>query len=203
MTVEWPYFGQPLTDLDDVLRRMHERVMKYTSYCGIPTLKNPTDAWIYEELIWKLEPDVIVEIGSYKGGHLLKMAHFCDVMDHGEVIGIDLDPITTPRAVAHPRITVLQGDATDLSPTVHELVDGRPAFVIDDSGHSEWNTLSVLRHYCDLVPSGGYFVIEDTMGIEAMDAVNIFLAENRDFDPDYTLEDFGVSWNPRGYLRRL
>ena len=79
-TPEWPYFAQPLTDLSDVLRRMHTRVAKQSTYCGIPTWKNPTDAWVYEELIWRLRPEVIVEIGNYKGGHLLKMAHFCDMI---------------------------------------------------------------------------------------------------------------------------
>ena len=41
------------------------------------------------------------------------------------------------------------------------------------------------------------------MGIEAMSAVDLFLAENHDFEPDYSMEEFGVSWNPKGYLRRL
>lgn len=202
-TEQWPYFAQPLTNLSDVLGRMFTRVMRETTYCGIPTLKNPTDAWVYEELMWKLWPDVVVEVGSYKGGHLLKMAHYCDMMEHGEVIGIDLDPITTKAVLAHPRITVLEGDATDLSPRVHELVAGRPTLVIEDSGHSDWNTISVLRHYCDLVHPGGYIVVEDTIGIEAMNAVDIFLAENHGFQPDYSMEEFGVSWNPKGYLRRI
>ena len=202
-TPEWPYFAQPLTSLSDVLRRMHARVMTQTTYCGIPTLKNPTDAWIYEELIWKLRPDVIVEIGSYKGGHLLKLAHICDMIGHGEVVGVDLDQITSERVTGHPRITLFVGDAVDHVAAIHDLVAGRPAFVIEDSDHFEYNTLAMLRNYSDLVHPGGYFVVEDTMGIEAMSAVHLFLAENGDFVVDTAMEEFGVSWNPNGYLRRL
>lgn len=181
---------------------MFMRVMTQTTYCGIPTLKNPTDAWVYEELIWEQRPDVIVEIGSYKGGHLLKMAHQCDMMHKGHVIGIDLDPVTAEAVVEHPGITLLTGDATELAPLVHSFVGGRSALVIEDSGHSEWNTLSVLRSYSGLVQSGGYMIVEDTIGIEAMSGVQLFLAENDEFESDYSLEEFGVSWNPNGFLRR-
>lgn len=199
----WPYFGEPLTELTDVLVRMHARVMKETTYCGIETWKNPTDAWVYEEIIWKQRPEVIIEIGTWHGGHLLKLAHQCDLMDHGEVIGIDFLRAPDQAVLAHPRITFIHGEATASAPQVHKLVGKRAAFVIEDSGHSVWNTLAVLRNYWKLIPKGGYFVVEDTMGAEAMEAVEIFLAENANFEADRHLEEFGVSWNPMGYLRRI
>jgi cephalosporin hydroxylase len=201
-TEEWPYFAQPLTDIGSVLRRMHARVSVETTYCGIPTMKNPTDAWIYEELIWKLQPDVIVEVGNYKGGHLLKMAHQCDLIGVGEVIGIDIESVTAPEVVAHQRITLVTGEASASFPAVRQLVAGRNCLVIDDSDHGYTNTLAVLRKYSELVKPDGYMVIEDTIGIEAQQAVQEFLAENRQFKVDLELEGFGVSWNPNGYLRR-
>ncbi len=200
---EWPYFAQPLTDVGSVLRRMHARVSVETTYCGIPTMKNPTDAWMYEELIWKLLPDVIVEIGNYKGGHLLKMAHQCDLLGRGEVIGVDIEQMIVPDVLDHPRITLVTGEATSSFPAVRQIVAGRSAFVIDDSDHGYPNTLSVLRKYSQLVHPGGYMVIEDTIGIEAQQAVQEFLAANKkDFEVDVEMEEFGVSWNPNGYLRR-
>ncbi len=201
-TPEWPYFAQPLTEIGSVLRRMHARVSTKTTYWGIPTMKNPTDAWIYEELIWKLRPDVIVEVGNYKGGHLLKMAHQCDLIGWGEVIGVDIEPVTAPAVVAHERITLVTGEASLSFPHVRQLVAGRSALVIDDSDHGYPNTLSVLRKYSTLVHPAGYMVVEDTIGIEAQQAVQEFLSENRQFTSDLALEDFGVSWNPNGYLRR-
>ncbi len=199
---EWPYFAQPLTDVGSVLRRMHARVSTQTTYWGIPTMKNPTDAWIYEELIWRLRPDVIVEVGNYKGGHLLKMAHQCDLIGVGEVIGVDIEPVTAPEVVAHERITLVTGEASACYPAVRQLVAGRNCLVIDDSDHGYTNTLAVLRKYSDLVHPGGYMVIEDTIGIQAQEAVQEFVAEHACFVIDLSLEDFGVSWNPNGYLRR-
>lgn len=199
---EWPYFGQPQTETSGILRRMHARILTATTYCGIPTLKNPTDAWIYDEIIWRQRPDVIVEIGNWQGGQLLRMAHFCDTLGHGQIIGVDHAQVTAPAVVDHPRITLLTGDAEVQAPAVHALVAGRSAFVIDDSDHSEHQTLGVLRAYSDLVKPKGYFVVEDTIGIEAMRAVETFLAENRRFEIDLEMEEFGVSWNPNGYLRR-
>ncbi len=181
---------------------MHARVSVETTYCGIPTMKNPTDAWIYEELIWRLRPDVIVEVGNYKGGHLLKMAHQLDMIGSGEIVGIDIEPVIADLVVDHPRITLVTGEASLSFPHVRQIVAGRNALVIDDSDHGYPNTLSVLRKYSELVHPGGYMVIEDTIGIEAQQAVQEFLAENRQFKTDLELEDFGVSWNPNGYLRR-
>jgi cephalosporin hydroxylase len=34
-------------------------------------IKNPLDAWIYQELIYRMKPDAIVEIGSADGGSTL------------------------------------------------------------------------------------------------------------------------------------
>lgn len=202
MTVEWPHFAEPLTNLDDVLYRMHRRTMTATTYCGIDTLKNPTDAWVYEELIWDKRPDVIVEIGTWHGGHLLKLAHQCDMMKHGKVIGVDMTEVPAVAVTDHPRITFLHGEANALAPNVRSLVGNRSAMVIEDSGHSLQNTLSVLRNYSDLVQPGHYFIVEDTMGIEAYQAVEAFLREDGRFEADRELEEFGVSFNPVGYLRR-
>jgi cephalosporin hydroxylase len=41
----------------------------------VPAQKSPTDFWIYQELIHRLQPDVIVEIGNYRGGSTLDV-HF-------------------------------------------------------------------------------------------------------------------------------
>jgi cephalosporin hydroxylase len=200
---EWPYFGQPQTETSGILRRMHARILTDTTYCGIQTLKNPTDAWIYDEIIWRQRPDVIVEIGNWHGGQLLRMAHFCDTLGHGEIVGVDIEPVTTKAVVDHPRIQILTGEATEMFEDVEAFVGGRSAMVIDDSDHGYTNTLSVLNKYSTLVHPGGYMVVEDTIGIEAQRAVEIFLGENkRHWEADVEMEEFGVSWNPNGYLRR-
>jgi cephalosporin hydroxylase len=192
-----------VNDLPGVLEQMQGRIMELTTYCGIPTLKNPLDAWVYEEILWTTRPEVIVEVGSYQGGHLLKLAHFCDVMDHGQVIGVDIDPTWQGAVLAHPRITNLMGDAIEQYPNVAELVAGRTALVIEDSSHTYENTLAVLRVYSTLVQPGHYFICEDGVVPEAARAISDFLTENDGFEPDRDRELFGITWNPSGFLRRI
>ncbi len=39
-----------------------------TKWLGTAILKCPTDLWIYQEIIYELKPDVIVETGTFNGG---------------------------------------------------------------------------------------------------------------------------------------
>ena len=42
-----------------------------TSWLGVPTVKIPLDLWIYQEIIYKLRPDLIIEAGTAWGGSAL------------------------------------------------------------------------------------------------------------------------------------
>ena len=45
----------------DALPIMQARIIDRTTYFGIRTLKNPLDFWVYQELIFAQQPDVVVE----------------------------------------------------------------------------------------------------------------------------------------------
>ena len=64
-------------------RGLHTIVL---SWLGHEMLKCPMDLWIYQELIHRERPDLIVEIGTYKGGSALFLASLCDLVDRGEII---------------------------------------------------------------------------------------------------------------------
>ena len=57
-----------------IIRLIQNRVADHTTYFGIQTLKNPLDFWVYQELIWKVKPDIVVEIGNAFGGSALALA---------------------------------------------------------------------------------------------------------------------------------
>ena len=42
-----------------------------TSWFGFPTLKSPLDLWIYQELVVRTRPEVILETGTFRGGSAL------------------------------------------------------------------------------------------------------------------------------------
>jgi protein-L-isoaspartate O-methyltransferase len=71
----------------------HNQTIAFTrcSWMGVQTLKNPLDAWIYQEILYEGPPDVVIEIGSYSGGSTLYLAHLLDLLGKGQVISIDID----------------------------------------------------------------------------------------------------------------
>jgi cephalosporin hydroxylase len=200
--------------LREVLEIMQERVMNRTSYWGVKTLKNPLDHWVYCELIHETQPDVIIEIGNASGGSTLSLAHICDLLGKGKVIGIDISHAGVPEQVkGHSRITLIEGDACRCFAAAAKLIstDDR-VLVIEDSSHTYENTLSVLRTYSALLKPGDYFIVEDSICHHGLsigptpgpyEAIETFVNEHREFEVDRSRESFLITWNPKGYLRRI
>ena len=201
----------PLSRMLPVLQR---RIMEESTYHGIPTLKNPLDFWIYQEILWQTQPEFIVEIGNFHGGSALALAHACDALGRGRVIGVDTTHEGIHPAVrAHPRITLLTGDACAMFPRVESLI-GRNTntMIIEDSAHTYDNTLRVLETYSSLVGPGHYFIVEDGICHHGLDvgpnpgpyeAAEAFIRANEQFVIDRTREGYCITWNPKGYLKRV
>jgi len=200
--------------LRQVLPIIQQRIIEHTTYFGVTALKNPLDFWIYQELIHRLKPDVIVEIGNYCGGGTLALAHLCDLVGKGRVIGVDLDHSRIPEIVrSHPRISLVTGDAyASFDKVAGGIGAGEQVLVIEDSSHTIENTLNVLRAYSALIKPGGYFIVEDGICHHGLDidpypgpyeAIGAFTAENSAFVIDRSIENFLITWNPKGFLRRI
>lgn len=134
-----------------------------TTYCGVKIWKSPLDLQLYQELIWRLRPRVIVETGTAFGGSALFMAHILDIIGHGDVISIDVKPYDH-RWPNHRRISYLPGrSSTDRA--VAEVIDvyrGEPLMVILDSDHRKHHVLAELDLYAPLVSENSYLIVEDT-----------------------------------------
>lgn len=200
--------------LREVLPVMQERIMTNTTYFGVPALKNPLDFWVYQELITQQQPDVIIEIGNRYGGSTLALAHYLDLLGQGRLIGVDIShELIAERVRQHPRITLLEGDACEVFEQVAGLVNAQErVLIIEDSSHTYENTLAVLRTYSPLLKPGEYFIVEDSIcyhGLEVgpkpgpFEAIETFVAENAAFMIDRSKEDFLITWNPKGFLRRV
>jgi len=196
-----------------VVRLVQNRVAHQTFYFGIPTLKNPLDFWVYQELLWKVRPDVVVEIGNAFGGSTLALAHLLDHIGTGRVIAVDIQHDTFYPAVGtHPRIELITLDATLALPEVRRRIrPGERVMVIEDSDHTYDNTLAVLRAYGPLVTSGSYLIVEDSHchhGLDygpvpgAYEAIADFLRECPEFQSDRECEHFFITFNPTGYLKK-
>ena len=185
-----------------------------TFFLGHLVAKCPLDLWIYQEMIHELRPDLIIECGTGRGGSALYLASLCDVVGRGQVVTIDVDDY--PGKPQHPRIRYIVA-----SSTAHETVENvqrlavgcERVLVILDSNHRKDHVLNELRLYSPFVPQGGYIIVEDTnlnghpvtpqFGPGPMEAVEAFLQEQDDFVIDTTKEKFFLTFNPRGYLKRV
>lgn len=176
------------------------RIMTGTTWMGVPTLKQPMDAWVYQEIIFEQRPDWIVEIGNHAGGSLLYLANLCDMVGHGSVLGVDIDRPEFSPGIDHDRIHLVTGDAIATFPLVSKRVSGT-VLVIEDSAHTYDHTLAVLRTYSQLVTVGSYLICEDGVMKEVADALETFAVEQEELVADESRE-WPVTWNPGGFLKR-
>ncbi len=200
--------------LRTVLPIIQQGIIQHTTYFGIRTFKSPMDAWVYQEILCETKPDVIVEVGNANGGSTLYLAHLCDLLGKGRVIGLDLSHEFVPETVReHPRITLIEGDACANVGEVHRLVSSdERVLVIEDSSHTYDNTLNVLRTYSQLLQPGDFFIVEDSIGRHGLpggrkpgpyEAIETFVGDRPDFEIDRSREHFFITWNPKGYIRRV
>ena len=145
---------------------------KYTytfSWMGRPVIQLPEDMIRMQEVLYRLQPDVIIETGVAHGGSLIFSASLCKAIGKGRVIGIDIEirPRNRKAIESHelfPYITLIEGSSTD-SKTVDQvkaLVQPQETtIVILDSNHSKQHVHDELTAYKDLVTPGSYMVATD------------------------------------------
>lgn len=203
------------------------------TWLGRPVIQLPDDLMTLQELIWREQPDVIVETGVAHGGSLVFYASLCRLIGKGRVIGVDIEIRPHNRAAldAHPlrpMIELIEGDSTAAA-TLQRLrallKPGEKAMVLLDGLHTRKHVLAELRAYGELVTPGMYLVAMDGImarlpgAPRARDdwetnnpraAVEEFVAENRDFALEPPVPPFNEgatrtrpSYIYKGFLRRL
>src|SRR5580692_11305142 len=61
------------------------------SWMGRPIIQYPQDMIAMQEIIWALQPDLIIETGIAHGGSLVYYASLLEFIGKGKVLGIDID----------------------------------------------------------------------------------------------------------------
>src|SRR5262249_51204926 len=111
------------------------------TWMGRPLVQLPEDVLRIQEVIWRVQPDVIVETGVAHGGSLVFYASLCKAMGHGRVVGVDIEIRPPNRAAIESHalagyITLVEGSSTDedVLRRVRELVrPGETVLVLLDS----------------------------------------------------------------------
>jgi cephalosporin hydroxylase len=155
-------------------------VPKYSynfAWMGRPIIQYPQDIVAMQELIWALQPDLIIETGIAHGGSLvfsasmLELNAACGGPADARVLGIDIDIRAHNRAAieAHPmarRIDMIEGSSLDpaVIAQVHAAAAGkRQVLVCLDSNHTHDHALAELEAYAPLTTVGSCCVVFDTI----------------------------------------
>jgi len=195
------------------------------SWMGLPIIQMPEDIVLIQELIWELEPDLIVETGVAWGGGLALYSSILELVGHGEVIGIDITiPSHNKEAIMKTkfsdRIILIEGSSTDLNvfnEVANRASKNAKVLVILDSNHSHDHVLAELKLWSPLVRKGSYIIVSDTIvehiptqkhrirpwghGNNPATALEAFLESNKRFSNKNSFSDRALlSFNPGGYL---
>ncbi len=139
------------------------------SWFGRPVIQLPEDMIRIQEVIYRTKPDVILETGVAHGGSLIFYASLCKAMEHGRVIGIDIEIRPHNRAAIEAHefsalVTLIEGSSTDAETIAraYSLVQpGERVLVILDSCHLKDHVVRELEAYSGLVGPGSYIVATD------------------------------------------
>lgn len=189
------------------------------SWLGRPIIQYPQDIVAMQEIIWRTQPDLIIETGIAHGGSLifsasmLELNAICGGPSNATVLGIDIEIRAHNRAAieGHPlarRIQMVEGSSIDRS-VVSEVVQRsktyRKILVCLDSNHTHDHVYAELEAYAPLTTVGSYCVVFDTIvemtpeccpadrpwgkGNNPMTAVAAFLERHAEFSVDNDMDN--------------
>lgn len=199
------------------------------SWMGRPLIQLPQDMIAMQEIIWQVQPDLIIETGIAHGGSLIYYASLLELMGGaGQILGIDIDirPHNRAEIEKHPmarRIDLLQGSsiAPDMVAEVHRRAAGKRILVVLDSNHTHEHVRAELEAYAPLVSVGSYCVVMDTLvedmppdlqptnrpwglGNNPKTAVWDYLEAHPEFEIDKGIQHkLLITVAPDGYLKRV
>ena len=141
-------------------------------WLGVPIIQMPGDLIVFQDIVYKTRPDLIIETGVARGGSLIFWAsiqQLCGIQ--GKVLGIDIDIREhTHQAINSSRqknqIQLLEGSSTDLEifSQVKKLsTKSKRVMVVLDSNHTHEHVLAELNLYADLVTVDGMLLVLDTV----------------------------------------
>ncbi|TWT95620.1 cephalosporin hydroxylase family protein [Neorhodopirellula pilleata] len=188
------------------------------SWLGRPIIQYPQDIVAMQELVWRIQPDLIIETGIAHGGSLILSASLlelnaaCGGDPNAQVLGVDIDIRAHNREaiLAHPmskRISMIQGSS--IAPEIIEQVhthaqDKQRILVCLDSNHTHDHVLAELQAYAPLTSVGSYCVVFDTIieelpgemypdrewgpGNSPQSAVMAYLESHSEFEIDHSID---------------
>lgn len=167
----------------ELLDQMNWKRYAYNfTWFGRPVIQIPQDAMTFQEMIWEVQPDLIIETGIAHGGSLIFSASMLALLEtfgmvaNPLVVGVDIDIRQHNREAieAHPASRWIQMiEGSSVAPEVVQQIAGIAAgkkrvMLFLDSNHTHDHVLAELRSYAPMVTLNSYCVVLDT-GVEDID----------------------------------
>ena len=211
---------------------LHADKYKYTynfTWLGRPIIKFPNDIVAMQEIIWEVQPDLIIETGIAHGGSIIFSASMLELIGgDGQVVAVDVDIRKHNRdeIEKHPmfkRITMFEGDSTSAE-TINKIkaIAGgkKKVMVFLDSLHTHEHVLKEMQLYSPFVTVGSYLVLPDTfieyfpqgyyadrpwdVGNNPMTALKEFLKEHDEFEVErQKVDKLLITEGFEGFLKRV
>ncbi len=203
------------------------------SWLGRPIIQLPEDMFRIQEIFYAIKPDLVIETGVAHGGSLIFYASLCRALNHGRVIGVDIEIRPHNRKAIEDHqlfslITLIEGSS--IAPETVESVKrsikkDETVLVLLDSCHTKEHVLAELQAYAPLVGIGSYIVVmdgimesvtgaprtqEDWAWNNPKQAALDFVQSSKEFVLDEPAFPFNegtiterVTYWPSGYLKRI
>lgn len=183
-------------------------------YKDVPIIKCPFDYVICQMILWEVKPDLIIEIGTNRGGSALYFADILDMIGHGEIHTIDIEDIVYAEVKNHKRIKFFTSGYADYDLSYTQGFNS--ILVIEDGSHTYKDVKTSLNKFNSVVSKNSYFIIEDGI-LDKLGwkneynggpnkAIKEFISENNSYIIDRKWCDmFGINatFNTNGYLKKI
>ena len=176
-------------------------------WLGVPIIQMPGDLIVFQEIVYKTQPDLIIETGVARGGSIIFWASIqklCGI--NGEILGVDIDIREHARSAIKQsnfkdQINLIEGSSVEnkVVDSVKSIVSQhKRVMVVLDSNHTHEHVLSELEIYSKFVTKGCFLLVLDTV----IDDLNLDLERpwGPGSSPKTAVKEF-MSKNPKEFTR--
>ena len=198
----------------------NSNIWSHQYWMGAKCMKSVFDSWNYQEIIFDMKPDLVIEIGTYNGGSSLMLSNFLqNANPNGKLIAVDIShELSRPYLHDVNGIIMVEGDSLSSAviTQLQQYIDkADKVFMLLDGEHRKHHVLQEIIHLGGMLRKGDYLVVEDGNinghpvlpgwgdgPYEAIQEYFKFFPNN--FKHDYDRErKFGFTFAPEGYLIKL
>ena len=159
------------------------QIFQYASWMGVFIQQDPMDAFAIQDMLWRVKPDLIIEVGTNTGGGAIFYATIMKGYNpHGKIVTLDVKEVSNWNKRNNHRcpgcilatdhawwgdgmIHFVKGRVTeaDTRKKVEEFTKtAKIILVIEDASHRYPDTLQNLEAIHSWVTPGSYLLVQDT-----------------------------------------